>query len=65
MIELSPREKDVVRLLCASGDNTAIGVALGIAMPTVKRHMLSIMKKTGLPNRTMVALWAQKTGYNE
>lgn len=59
---LTPKECEVVKSLCATGDNTAIGVELNIAMPTVKRHMLSIMKKTGLRNRTLVALWAVRNG---
>ena len=64
MIPLSPREKDVVRALCISGNNEAVGKALNIAVPTVKRHLATIMEKTGINNRVLIALWAERNGFN-
>ena len=62
--ELTPRERDVVRELCISGNNEAIGRALNIAVPTVKRHLSTIMEKAGVYNRVLIALWAVRNGYD-
>lgn len=54
---ISPREADVLDLVAAGHGNKEIGAALGIADSTVKCHIVRIMRRLGLPNRTAVAVW--------
>ncbi len=49
---LSPRELDVLRGLVRGSSNSEIGEALGIAESTVKRHLLKVFLKLGVPSRT-------------
>jgi two-component system nitrate/nitrite response regulator NarL len=49
---LSPREIDVLRGLVRGSSNSEIGEALGIAESTVKRHLLKVFLKLGVPSRT-------------
>jgi DNA-binding CsgD family transcriptional regulator len=56
---LSPRERDVLRLLGGTGEsNKAIARALGIEAETVKQHLASALNKIGAQNRTQAAIWA-------
>ncbi|MCL4745006.1 MAG: hypothetical protein KJZ83_06285 [Burkholderiaceae bacterium] len=48
---LSPREHQVLRHALAGQSNAAISRTLGIAMPTTKHHMRSILTKLGASNR--------------
>lgn len=48
---LSQRERQVLDYVLAGHSNAGICRALGIAMPTVKNHMRSILAKTGAANR--------------
>lgn len=48
---LSPRERQVLDYALAGHPNAGICRALGIAMPTTKHHMRSILAKTGAANR--------------
>jgi DNA-binding CsgD family transcriptional regulator len=48
----TPREVDIVGLLIVGKTNARIGEELFISLPTVKTHLLSIFRKTGVRNRT-------------
>jgi DNA-binding CsgD family transcriptional regulator len=52
---LSPREAEVLRLVAAGRTNREIAEALFISMPTVKRHMTTIMNKLGVSSRVAAA----------
>ncbi len=55
---LSPREREVVTLAAAGMSNQQIATTLFLSLFTVKDHMHSILKKTGLASRTqVVAAW--------
>jgi DNA-binding NarL/FixJ family response regulator len=53
---LSHREEQVARLVAQGLSNKAMAAELGIGEQTVKNHMTTIFVKTGLANRTKVAL---------
>ncbi len=45
-------------MVATGKSNQAIGDDLGISPETVKRHVSTILRKTGLHNRTELALYA-------
>lgn len=49
--ELSPREWDVARLVLEGMRSTAIAGELGISVSTVRNHMKSTCRKTGVSSR--------------
>ena len=51
---ISKREQDVVRLICAGKTNKEIEADLYISLQTVKDHVSSIFKKTGVRNRVQL-----------
>lgn len=55
---LTPREIQVAAM--AALKNQVIAKNLGITRATVKAHLLNIRNKTGLENRTQVALFADR-----
>ena len=58
--ELSPRERDVLRLVAEGRPNKLIARELGISEKTVKAHLTSIFQRIGVTDRTQAALWAQR-----
>ena len=57
---LSPREKDVIRLLGQGKNNKEIAETLHLSQGTVRNHISRILSGLGLRDRTQAALWAQK-----
>ncbi|MDP2363669.1 MAG: LuxR C-terminal-related transcriptional regulator, partial [Ignavibacteria bacterium] len=53
---LSPREKEVVALVCMGQRNYQIAETLGIAHGTVKSHLVNIFKKFNLRDRHAIRL---------
>jgi DNA-binding CsgD family transcriptional regulator len=59
---LTPREIDVVRLLCRGLTNAQISRALSIGEGTVKSHVKHILQKLGAANRAeAVSIWIRQT----
>jgi two-component system response regulator NreC len=46
--KLTPREREVVRLLAQSSSNKEIAAALGISVRTAETHRASVMRKLGI-----------------
>jgi Response regulator containing a CheY-like receiver domain and an HTH DNA-binding domain len=59
---LSPRERDVLRLLVAGKSNKEIAAALQLAERTVKFHVTSIFNKLGAENRAQAVTIAHERG---
>jgi two-component system, NarL family, response regulator LiaR len=55
---LSPRERDVLRLIARGHGNREIARDLAIGEQTVKTHVRSILAKLGLQDRVQVAIFA-------
>jgi two-component system, NarL family, response regulator LiaR len=55
---LSPREREVLRLIARGYSNRQIGRELGIGEQTVKTHVRSILIKLDLQDRVQVAIFA-------
>lgn len=56
--ELTPRERDVLRLMVKGADNAAIGLELSISRHTVKQHVTNIFQKLGVRTRVEAAVYA-------
>ena len=59
---LTPREREVLRLVAGGKNNTQIAQELFISVNTVTRHMTNIFSKTGANNRVRAAVWATRYG---
>ena len=56
--QLSPRERDVLRLIACGHSNRQIARELGIGEQTVKTHVRSILTKLALQDRVQAAIFA-------
>lgn len=61
-VRLTPRERQIVGLLCRGMKNKQIARALSIAPGTVKVHLMHIFEKTGARNRYELAIGAWRLG---
>jgi DNA-binding NarL/FixJ family response regulator len=61
-VKLSPREREVLRLVLEGLANKQIARRLGISEKTVKGHLTSLFQRIGVADRTQAALWAERTG---
>jgi DNA-binding NarL/FixJ family response regulator len=59
---LTPRETEVLRLIAAGADNSAIGQALSISPHTVKQYVRNIFDKLGVRSRLQAAVHAVRVG---
>lgn len=53
-VQLSAREAEVARLVCAGESNAGVAAALGIALRTVENHLRSVYAKAGVSTRTQL-----------
>jgi DNA-binding CsgD family transcriptional regulator len=60
--QLSPREREVIRLIARGRTNKEIAKRLSISVRTVERHRSSIMDKLGLQNRAELIAYAVQQG---
>lgn len=59
---LTPRELEVLRLVAAGRTNREVADALYISIPTVKRHLSTILGKLGVPSRVAATAYARAHG---
>lgn len=57
---LTPRERDIVKHVCAGLKNKEIAQALSITAGTVKVHLMHIFEKTGVKDRFELAIHGRK-----
>jgi DNA-binding NarL/FixJ family response regulator len=60
--ELTPREREILRLVAAGMANKEIAAELAITERTARTHVSNILRKLGLGSRTQAALWAVREG---
>jgi two-component system, NarL family, nitrate/nitrite response regulator NarL len=59
---LSPREREILKLIARGDSNKLIARALDIAETTVKIHVQHILRKLGLSSRVQAAVYAVNNG---
>jgi len=62
-VALSPREMEILELICQGASNKGIAQRLGISYQTVKNHVTAILHKLGVNDRTQAVLYALKHGW--
>jgi NarL family two-component system response regulator LiaR len=60
---LTPRERDVLALICRGHANKRIALELGLSEKTVKAHVGRVLAKLGVADRTQAALLATRNGW--
>ncbi len=65
IVQLTPRELDVLRLVAKGLTNRSICRELNLAEVTIKKHVQSIMAKMGVKDRTQAALQGVRLGLLE
>jgi DNA-binding NarL/FixJ family response regulator len=63
--DLTPREREVLKLVASGRANKEIGSELGITERTVKTHISNIFSKLQLTDRTQAALYVHNRGLLE
>jgi DNA-binding NarL/FixJ family response regulator len=58
LAQLTTRQRDVLKLVCAGQSNKEIARALGLAPSTVKTHLEHLMETLGVSNRTEATMKA-------
>ncbi len=61
-VEITPREREVLRLVADGRTNREVASALSISETTVKFHMTNILHKLHLHSRAQVVAYAHKHG---
>jgi len=59
---LTPRERDVLRLIAQGASNKEIAATLFLSVGTVKGYVSALLPKLGVGDRTQAALFATKHG---
>ena len=59
---LTPRQLEILALLCRGHPNKEIGLRLGLAEVTVKMHVTSVFRQLGVANRTQAVIAARRLG---
>lgn len=59
---LTPRETEVLGLICAGATNKEIAARLYLSEGTVKNHISRVLGRLGLRDRTQAALYARENG---
>lgn len=62
VVDLTPRERQVLVLVRQGLANKQIARRLGISERTVKAHLTSTFQRIGVVDRTQAALWAERHG---
>ena len=59
-VRITPREREIIQLICQGLKNREIAEILGITSGTVKVHLMHIFEKTGTKDRFQLALKARQ-----
>lgn len=63
LVDLTPREVEIVKLVVDGYSNKRMARVLGIAYQTAKNHVHNVMTKVGVTTRLQLRAWASDCGY--
>lgn len=61
--EISPRERDIIRLVAQGLSNDEIGQTLHLDPSTIRSHIKRVSDRTGIRSRVHLAIFAVRRGY--
>src|SRR5437764_15236140 len=62
-LSLTPREREVVKLVIAGHTNRQIATTFSVSEETIKHHLTRMFQKVGASNRLELAMKATKSGF--
>lgn len=62
LAELPPRAREILDLVCEGLDDGAIAGHLAVARNTVRNHVASLFRRTGVDSRAKLIIWARERG---
>ncbi|WP_052213660.1 helix-turn-helix transcriptional regulator [Belnapia sp. F-4-1] len=62
--DLPQRAREVLTLVCRGMADPSIARKLGIAPNTVRNHVASLYRRTGVNSRTALVIWARERGFD-
>ncbi|WP_375461115.1 helix-turn-helix transcriptional regulator [uncultured Enterovirga sp.] len=60
--DLTPREREILGLICRGTRDPEIGSELSLSPHTVRNHIAAIYRKLGINRRSEVVIWARERG---
>ena len=63
--DLTPRERDVLALICRGQDDKTIARTLDVSGNTVRNHVARIYAKIGVNRRIAAVAWARSRGFDD
>ena len=61
-LQLSPRQVEILKLMCRDNTNAEIAEAIGLSIRTVETVKTQILKNAGAKNMASVINWAVREG---
>ncbi|WP_262408399.1 helix-turn-helix transcriptional regulator [Sphingomonas sp. JC676] len=62
LVDISPREREVLELICDDIDDAGIAAKLGLSRNTVRNHVARLYAKIGVNRRSAAVVWARERG---
>ena len=62
IMQLTPQQSRVMRLICAGKQNKQIAYEMNLAEATVKAHITVLLRRLGVQNRTQAAVLVESVG---
>lgn len=62
-LELTPREREVLSLICQGHNDAEISSALSLSRNTVRNHVANIYNKIGVSRRSDAVIWGRERGF--
>lgn len=59
---LTPREREVLELICEGNTDAEIATSLGLSRNTVRNHVASLYEKIGVNRRSAAVVWGRERG---
>lgn len=61
--DLSPREREILELICDDLDDAAVARQLGLSRNTVRNHVARLYAKIGVNRRSGAVIWGRERGF--